>query len=168
VSITRCPPKLKTTRTQEGVSLCLTGLVQQSRFNRIDSRPRLTSGCNAVCQCHASQDGTQDILHVIGAADVTGASLQRRDPQLLIRYAMGAYDGQGGEIVVQVPYIGQTRVFHIENHDLWVVPGDPFAEFIPGARHVYGMEVRRKPTGQRLGNPRIALKNDYTKAHRSS
>jgi hypothetical protein len=69
---------------------------------------------------------------------------------------------------VQVPHLGQAGVFDIENHDLRPVPGDSLAEFVSGARQVNGIEVRRKPAGQRLSQPGIAFKNYYTRAHRSS
>jgi hypothetical protein len=60
---------------------------------------------------------------------------------------------------VQDPYIGQTIVFDIEDHDFRPVFGDALAKFIPGTRHMYRVEVGGKFTGQRLGNPGMTFEN---------
>ena len=84
----------------------------------------------ALCDCHTPQGTTQNILHVIGRANVAGASFHRCDPQLFIWYAVGADNRQRRKVVVQVAHISETRVFHIENHDLWPVLGDSLAKFV--------------------------------------
>jgi hypothetical protein len=50
------------------------------------------SGGNVPRHGQIPQSGTQDLGHVIGGAHVAGAGFERGDPQLLIRYAMGADD----------------------------------------------------------------------------
>ncbi|MFZ0276324.1 MAG: hypothetical protein WAL60_05270 [Candidatus Sulfotelmatobacter sp.] len=126
------------------------------------------SGGNVLCHGHIAQDGTQDLGYIIGGAHVAGASFERGDPQLLIRYTMGADDGKCWEIAVQVTHIGETGEFHVEDYNLWTIPGNSLTQFVLGASQLNGMEVRREAAGQRLREPGIAFKNDHGKAHRSS
>ena len=86
------------------------------------------------CDCHAPQDRTQNILHVIGWAHVAGASLQRGDPQFLIRHAIGAYDRQGGKSWCKLRTSVRREYSMSRITTSGLVLGDSLAEFIPGSR----------------------------------
>jgi hypothetical protein len=125
-------------------------------------------GGDVPCRRHIPQDRTQDLGHVIGGAHVAGAGFERGDPQLVVRDAMSADDRKSWEIVVQITHIREPGRFHVEDYNLRAIPRNSLAEFVLRASQLYGMEVRREPTGQRLREPGIAFQNNNTKAHRSS
>jgi hypothetical protein len=132
------------------------------------SKVRLISSGSAPGDGQTPQDRCQNVLYVIGGANVAGACFHGGDPQILIRNAMSAHNRQRGKIMAQALHIGQPGIFHIEDHGLRPAVGDVLAEFVSGARQVNHTELGGKFTGERLCDPGIAFKDNYSGAHRSS
>jgi transketolase C-terminal domain/subunit len=70
--------------------------------------------------------------------------------------------------MVQAAYVGETRVFHIENHDFRTVLGDALAEFVTRVGEVNSVKMGGEFTRQTLRDPGITFQNYHIKAHRSS
>jgi hypothetical protein len=113
---------------------------------------------------HAPENRGQHVSNIIRGADIAGASCERGHPDFIVRNAMGADDGQGWKITVQILDIGQTRVLDIEHDGLRTISRYIVPQFVLGLGYMHG-EMRAQSADQGQSHLGILLEDYYTLSH---
>ena len=82
------------------------------------------------------KDRAEYVSHIIGRADIAGASRKRGHPHFFVGNAVGANDGQRGKITMQALDVREPPVLDVENYGFGMVAGNVIAQFLVGAGYM--------------------------------